>query len=69
MPAPTDLTLGDLDGRLFVTAAEAAVILRLDPRTVRRGVAEGEIPATRVGPSIRIPSSWLRAQARAGALE
>jgi excisionase family DNA binding protein len=63
MPARVQLTIDDLDGRSFATATEAAAILHLDPRTIRRGVANGEIPATRVGPAIRIPVSWLRAQA------
>jgi excisionase family DNA binding protein len=63
VPARTQLTLDDLDGRSFATATETAAILHLDPRTVRRGVANGEIPAVRVGPSIRIPASWLREQA------
>jgi hypothetical protein len=63
VPDVPKLTFDDLDGRMFATATEAAAILRLDPRSVRRGVASGDIPATHVGPSIRIPVSWLRSQA------
>lgn len=52
-----------LDGRLFATVPEAAAILRYDVRTVRRGIAAGEIPATKVGSTYRIRVSWLRKQA------
>jgi excisionase family DNA binding protein len=50
-------------GRLFATVPEAAAILRYDVRTVRRGIAAGEIPATKAGTTYRIPVSWLRKQA------
>ena len=52
-----------LAGRLFATVPEAAAILRYDVRTVRRGIASGEIPAIRVGATYRIRVSWLREQA------
>lgn len=50
-------------GCLFATVPEAAAILRYDVRTVRRGIASGEIPATKVGATYRIRVSWLRKQA------
>jgi excisionase family DNA binding protein len=50
-------------GRLFATVPEAAAILRYDVRTVRRGIAAGEIPATKAGSTYRVPVSWLRKQA------
>jgi excisionase family DNA binding protein len=50
-------------GRVFATVPEAAAILRYDVRTVRRGIAAGDIPAIRVGATNRIPVSWLREQA------
>lgn len=49
--------------RLFVNTEEAAALLGLDPRTVRRAVDRGEIPATRLGVRILIPTAWLRKQA------
>ncbi len=55
-----------LDGKLFVTVPEAATYLRSDPRSVRRAIAAGEIPSTRVGPRQLIPAAWLR---RAAALD
>lgn len=54
-----------LIGRLFATVPEAAAILRYDVRTVRRGIAAGDIPATRVGSTYRIRVAWLREQAGA----
>jgi excisionase family DNA binding protein len=38
-----------LDGRSFATVAEAAGVLRIDARTVRRAITEGLIPATKTG--------------------
>jgi excisionase family DNA binding protein len=59
------LTLADLAGCLFATVPEAAAILRYDVRTVRRAIADGDIPAVRAGVTYRIPVAWLRAQAEA----
>ena len=56
-------TLEDLAGRDFATVDEVAQILRADPRTIRRRIVDGSIPATRAG-DWRIPVSWLREQAR-----
>ena len=50
-------------GRLFASVPEVAGILGLDERTVRRAVADGQIPATKVGVRVLIPTAWLRAQA------
>jgi hypothetical protein len=52
--------LADLDGKLFASVPEAAVVLRSDPRSVRRSIAAGDIPSTRVGPRSLVPMSWLR---------
>lgn len=52
-----------LEGRLFATVPEVAAILRWDPRTVRRHIHEGKIPAIRGDNAYRVPVSWLRAQA------
>jgi excisionase family DNA binding protein len=52
-----------LDGRSFATVAEAAGVLRVDARTVRRAITEGLIPATKTGREYRVPVEWLRDQA------
>jgi excisionase family DNA binding protein len=65
--------MGDLDRgglldeicrRPFTTVAKAAKVLDTDPRTVRAEIAAGRIPAIPLGQSYRIPTSWLREQAR-----
>jgi excisionase family DNA binding protein len=55
-----------LNGKLFADVPETAQILRYDPRTIRRAIESGEIPAVRAGGRWRIPTSWLRAQAHVG---
>ena len=50
-------------GVSFVTAPECASIMSVDARTVRRAIAEGSIPATKVRGHYRIPVSWIRQQA------
>lgn len=52
-----------LEGRLFATVPEVAEILGYDERTVRRGIKDGQIPATQVGATHRVPVAWIRAQA------
>jgi hypothetical protein len=57
------MNLDDLDGRLFASTTEAAAILDgLDPRTVRRAIAAGEIPSRRFGNKLLVPVAWLREQ-------
>lgn len=46
----------DLRDRLFLTVSEVAEILRADPRTVRRGIEAGDIPAVHVSSTVRIPT-------------
>jgi excisionase family DNA binding protein len=46
--------------RLFASVPEAAAILGVDPRTVRRAIADGQIPAFKVGVSWKVPTAWLR---------
>jgi len=55
-----------LDDKLFADVPEAAAILRYDVRTVRRALEAGDIPGVKYGQRWRIPTSWLRAQARIG---
>lgn len=63
--SPRDV-LAVLEGKLFATVPEAAVVLRSDARSVRRSIAAGEIPAQAVGPRKLVPVAWLR---RAAGLE
>ena len=60
-PAPEE-ALRRLNGRVFATVTEAAVILSLDSRTLRKAIRQGDVPATRAGPAYRIPVAWLREQ-------
>jgi excisionase family DNA binding protein len=55
-----------LDSKLFADVPETAEILRYDPRTVRRAIEAGEIPAVRAGGRWRVPTAWLREQAGLG---
>ena len=55
-----------LDGRLFASTTEAGVILRYDPRTLRKSIEAGDVPAVRVGATYCVPVAWLRDQARLG---
>jgi excisionase family DNA binding protein len=54
-------------GLTFISAREAAIILRADPRTVRRSIAAGDIPATKIGAQFRVPVAWVRQAAGEGA--
>lgn len=49
-----------IDTQVFALVREAAEVLRTDERTVRRGIANGTIPAVRIGSATRVPTSWLR---------
>lgn len=44
---------------MFMTTAEVARALRLNVKTVRKGIDDGTIPAVRVGRALRVPSAWL----------
>ena len=55
-----------MNDRPYRTAAEAASELGVSLRTVRRWVADGRLPATRVGRSVRIPVDAYRAASRIG---
>jgi hypothetical protein len=60
----TPTTVGTLLklGRDFATVAETGQIMRADPRTIRRRIKDGTIPAVRAS-DWRIPVSWLAEQA------
>jgi excisionase family DNA binding protein len=55
--------LDDLGDRLFADVPQAARILGLDERTVRKAAAAGEIPAEKIGAKWMIRAAWLRDQA------
>ena len=46
---PENFSLADLKGRNFATVSQTAAVLGADPRTVRADIAEGDIPAIKVG--------------------
>jgi hypothetical protein len=54
------MTLDDLGARLFASTNEVAAIIGSDPRTVRRMIADGSIPARKNGTRHIVPVAWLR---------
>lgn len=44
-------------GRLFLTVADVARVTDTDPRTVRRGIEAGDLPAIRINNTVRIPAA------------
>ena len=71
--------LADLEGKLFATVPEVAVILRSDVRSIRRAIAAGEIPAAAgraaqaragpMGPPSRAPGNERGRSLRTGSTE
>lgn len=59
----TDALPAVFDGRLFVSVQELAEVFDYDERTVRQAIKDGQIPATKVGATWRVPTAWVRAQA------
>jgi excisionase family DNA binding protein len=55
-----------MNDRPYRTAAEVALELGVSLRTVRRWVADGRLPAARVGRSVRIPVAAYRDTLRIG---
>jgi excisionase family DNA binding protein len=66
-PAPGKpvITISDLiqSGHDFTDVPVVAGILQCDRRTVRRRIADGTIPAVRIGAEYRVPVRWLVEQA------
>ena len=52
----------DLEHDLFATPPEVAELFRVDARTIRHAVENGEIPGTKLRGAYRIPTAWIRAQ-------
>jgi excisionase family DNA binding protein len=51
-----------MDTGRFLTATEAAAILRCSPRTIRSAITAGRLPSVRLGPRlVRIPEAGLAA--------
>jgi excisionase family DNA binding protein len=50
-----------VDETRYLTAAEAGERLGISLRTVRRRIADGTLPAVRIGGAVRIPASALEA--------
>lgn len=46
-------------GQDMVRASKAATKLGVHPRTVKRAIASGEIPGTRVGTLYLVNAAWL----------
>ncbi len=57
---PENFTLADLKGQNFATVSEAAAILRVNPKTVRRGCKSGSVHGTKVEGAWRVSVAWLR---------
>ena len=55
-----EAVLDKLSGQLFASVPEVALVLRSDPRSVRRAIAAGDIPCIPVGPRKLVPVTWLR---------
>lgn len=57
------MTATSLAGRLFCSVQEAAQLLELDARTLRRAIEAGDFPAVRVAGTVRVPIAKLLALA------
>jgi excisionase family DNA binding protein len=58
--------IADLDGRDFARVTEVADIFEVDNRTIRSRIADGLIPATKMGSEYRIPVRWVLQEAGVG---
>lgn len=50
-----------MSDRAYISVEEAAEQVGVCAMTIRRLIAEGEIPAVRIGRSVRLPSDWAEA--------
>jgi excisionase family DNA binding protein len=51
-----------VDEKVLLSVAETALLLGLDPKTVRKAAAAGEIPSVVIGRLIKVPSWFIRQQ-------
>jgi len=49
----------------FLTVQEASALVRLSTKTVYSLIADGKIPAIKVGDTVRIPAAWRDALLKA----
>jgi excisionase family DNA binding protein len=60
-PLQAGFSLEDLraaiGNRLFLTVPEVADLTRVDQRTLRRAIEDGQIVAVRIGNAVRIPTA------------
>ena len=62
MNSATKIESIESTGRQAVTRTQAARLLGVDPRTLSKAIDAGDVPVIKIGPSLRIPTSWLRKQ-------
>jgi excisionase family DNA binding protein len=46
-----------IGSKLFLTVPEVSEYTRVDQRTLRRAIEDGQIPAVRIGNAVRIPTA------------
>jgi excisionase family DNA binding protein len=51
-------------GKLFMTVPEVADLTRVDQRTLRRAIEDGQLAAVRIGSAVRIPTAAFLQLAR-----
>jgi excisionase family DNA binding protein len=51
-----------VDEKVLLSVAETALLLGLDPKTVRKAADAKEIPSVKIGRLIKIPSWFIRQQ-------
>ena len=53
MPHPTKPNIQNFNGVEYLTRAQAARLLQVSPRTISNAVADGRLPARRIGRLVR----------------
>lgn len=67
-PTPTKVVLLSTPAKLAVSINDAAAMLSVNPRTIRRHIADGTIPAFRLpgGRDLRVPVAAIEAIVNGG---
>lgn len=60
--AETSTVRRSWESRLFLTVKDVAAALHVDPRTARRAIEAGQIPAVQIGAQYRIPTNRFLAE-------